>query len=155
MDPAADMPDQPGRGEHPGLLGPAARAFGKAALIAYWIACLAVIGFGLSQMEWRRPQPTGPSPQAAPALVRPAVPSTRAPHAATAPAPAPRAAQPAPPQEALGLPPASIGALVLMLVGGAILLVRPWRRRDRLGRFSGRRGALVSLNAGRSRRWRG
>jgi hypothetical protein len=159
MDPATDMADQQERGDGAPLLGPAARAFGKWALVVYWIACSGVIAFGLSRMEWPWP------------------PREAAPHAAVAARPAPvrtvaqvspvvqravpaKATHPAPPVAERALdaedevaPEAWAIAAVLLSVAGLVGLVwRPWRRRGsrQFGRFSGRGRRLGSMRTGRS-----
>jgi hypothetical protein len=155
MDSATGMADEQEVREDPPLLGPSARAFGKAALVAYWIACLAVIVFGLVQLDWGQMDWGRPPPKPAPAVAtKPTAPVRPiAPHAPPQAAPrvAPRAAPP--PERAVapdGLPQSSwavVALAVVSLIGLLLLVLRPRRRRglrDR-GRFSGRRHRLGSI----------
>ena len=161
MDPTTDMADRQEPGDGAGLLGPSARAFGKAALVAYWIACVAVIAFGLSQMDWASPQPQAAPHAAAVAQPAPARPVAPASPDLRRPATTAKVARPAPsPVERAQAPegwapPAWISALALLSIGGPVLLSRPWRRRGSraLGRFSGRGRRLGSMRQGSGRRW--
>lgn len=150
-----DMADQEVAREEAPLLGSAARAVGKVVLVGYWIACLGVIAFGLSQMEWRRPPPPRPAVATHPvASVRTVSPRPTSPPKLQ-PTPV-RTAQPTRPRPAESIAPAppsvDVGlvwwalALALISLGGIVLLVlHRRRRRGHHGRFSGRRHPLGSM----------
>jgi hypothetical protein len=156
MDLTSDMPEQQDAGDDTAVLGPSARAFGKAALVAYWIACLAVIVFGLAKLGWLQPPAKVEPPAAATRTVAPARPP--APRVANLPA---RAAQPARPvadrpsaEEAL-TPLPWVAALILLSIGGLLTLLMLGRRRGSrdFGRFSGRRHRLGSMGGRIGRSW--
>jgi hypothetical protein len=161
MDPTADMPDEQGRGEDAALLGRSAKAFGKGALAAYWILCLGVIGFGLTQMKW--PQLGIAAPSAPVPSVRTVVSSKPVAAPAARARPPARPAQPARPIVVQAPDPAGpaswwpwVGGGGLCLIGGTVLawLGRSRRGSRQLGRFSGRRHRVVPMQRGLRRRWR-
>jgi hypothetical protein len=151
MDPAPDMIDPKEVGDDAPPPGSAARALGKAALVAYWLVCLTVIAVGLSRMERRWPHAGTPEPAVAAAPAGPVRAAVRsAPPGPRLPAPHP--ARPAGGESevwpGLAPPPASAAIVGLLSIFALVILVRrPWRRRGsrQFGRFSGRGRRLGSM----------